>query len=179
MSTNERRQAFQIEVLEAWATSPDDQHFRVSVVACHQSSSPQIATPDGRLPELSPSRELSEAYADGRADRHEFLRRYLRELEHHSEQCEWLRSKAGHRGLALMVDDDDASRCAAYGMKRHMEHLECQHRWKAGLMIGGYVYPVREKIRQAGGLWFARHKTWMMPDRESWQYIQSLLPGDF
>ena len=78
-----------------------------------------------------------------------------------------------------MVDDDDTSHCAADGMKRHLEQLECQDRWKAGLMIGGYVYPVRDEIKQAGGLWFAPHKTWMMPDRESWRYIQSLLPGDF
>jgi hypothetical protein len=75
--------------------------------------------------------------------------------------------------------EGSSDRNVAIAVKRHLEHLECKRQWKAGSIVGGYTFPVREEILRRGGLWFARHKAWMMPDHESWKYIQSLLPGDF
>ncbi|MEZ6131229.1 MAG: DUF488 family protein [Planctomycetaceae bacterium] len=177
MSTNDRRQAFHIEIRCVYSATLDNTLTCVSVGAC--LSELRDANPVTWLPELAPSAELAGQLTGGRVDEHEFRRRYSLELEQRSEPCEWLRSGACNFGLALMTEDDDTSRCAADGLKQHLENLECRRRWRKGLMIGGYVYHLKDEIEQAGGLWFSRHKTWMMPDRETWERIQSLLPGDF
>ncbi|MBD3673911.1 MAG: DUF488 family protein [Planctomycetaceae bacterium] len=130
-------------------------------------------------PELAPDPGLQASYENGVIDWHEFVRRYTRELRLSLEYCEHLRALACDPGLVFVSSATDIERCAEAALAQHLERLECEHRWSQGLMIGGYVYPVREEIMQAGGLWFARHKAWMMPDREAWLHIQSQLPGDF
>ena len=131
------------------------------------------------LPELAPSPELVRWRESSVGNWDEFARRYRLELSTHEPACERLRQTAGRDGLLLLYHEGACDQNVAVVLKRHLERLECQRRWDEGLMIGGYLYPIRETVIRCGGLWFERHRAWMLPDRDSWKFIQSLLPGDF
>lgn len=64
-------------------------------------------------------------------------------------------------------------------LKRHLESLEARRRYDRGWIVGGHTLPIRDEIVRLGGLWLQKHKAWTMPDRDSWLYALSLLPGDF
>ncbi|HCO26644.1 MAG: hypothetical protein CME31_00860 [Gimesia sp.] len=131
------------------------------------------------LPELCPEAESVEWFSF-RADRwNEFSRRYRSKLSNMEKLCEELRCLA-HQSLLTLIYRRGTPACnIAMIIEKHLVQLECQHRWEAGLMIGGYTTPVKSEIEALGGLWFNNHKTWMMPDEKSWRSIINLLPGDF
>ena len=131
------------------------------------------------LPVLRPSRAVWQQFSCDDYQWHEFCRRYRLELDQKPGECERLRSVAYGCRLALTYLSGDCRHNIAIALKQHLEHLECKRRYAAGWIIGGLTWPVRAEIERCGGLWFARHKVWMMPDHESWKYIHSLLPGDF
>jgi uncharacterized protein YeaO (DUF488 family) len=130
------------------------------------------------LPTLAPAPELLHRFTCGSLDWYDFARIYSQELQRQVLLCQQLRSIACRHRLLFLSDAPDPQKSVESAFVNHLERLECENRWDAGLMIGGFVFPVRQQIEQAGGLWFACHKAWVMPDRRSWEYIQSLLPGD-
>lgn len=131
------------------------------------------------LPELAPSNELLCWHHRSPGEWDEFSRRYRLELTTQEEACERLRQEADRNGLLLLYHEGDCDQNLAVVLKQHLELLECRRRWDDGLMIGGYLYPILDEVIRSGGLWYGRHRAWMLPDRASWKYIQSLLPGDF
>lgn len=131
------------------------------------------------LPSLAPSDELWQRFSCDNYEWHEFCRRYRLELDQKPGECERLRSVACDCRLTLTYLAGDSQHNIAIAIKQHLEHLECKRRYEAGWIIGGLAWPVREEIERCGGLWFARHRVWMMPGHRSWKYIHSLLPGDF
>lgn len=131
------------------------------------------------IPLIAPSSALVNRFKYDEQNWHEFERRYRRELLEFPTQCEGLRSLACRTIVTLVYLDGNAMWNAAIALKNHLIELECQRRWNAGWMVGGHTAPVRNEIERYGGLWFGWHKAWMMPDRESCDYIRSLLPGDF
>lgn len=131
------------------------------------------------LPGLTPSRRLLDWFSYDQNKWHEFYRRYEQELMDQPELCEKLRELACRSVLILIYQRGTPRQNIATAIRQHLIQLECKHRWNAGLMIGGYASPVEEQIRALGGIWFAKHKVWMMPDETSWQAILNLLPGDF
>lgn len=134
---------------------------------------------DLHLPHLAPTDRLKKAFSDNLFDCHAFSHRYRLELARHPEEGERLRLLAHDVGIAL-VSQDVSEKCTAEAVLReHLISLECEARWNNGLMIGGYLYPLRSQIIQRGGLWLPRHKVWLMPDQESWKIIHSMLPVDF
>ncbi|QGQ25780.1 DUF488 family protein [Gimesia benthica] len=131
------------------------------------------------LPGLNPNRELQEWFSHHPELWYEFRRRYRCQLISQVSLCEQLRSLACQGLLILVYQSGSANQNLATVIEDQLIHLECQHRWSAGLMIGGHTFPVRSEIIALGGLWYTKHKTWMMPDKQSWRYIVDLLPGDF
>ncbi len=131
------------------------------------------------LPSLAPSGAAWKRFSCDDHEWFDFCRLYQFELQKRKCQCERLRSLAHKRSLALTYQAGDATHNVAVAMKQHLELLECERRYDAGWIIGGLTWPVRDEIVRCGGLWFARHKAWTMPNRASWKYIHSLLPGDF
>lgn len=130
-------------------------------------------------PKLAPSSELLRWFDFERGRWGEFCRRYSRELEGERPACERLRQQATDSRLTLLYCHGRPTLNAAAGLKLHLERLECESRWSAGWIVGGYSFPIREEIELRGGLWFAPHKAWVMPDRQAWDEVQSLLPGEF
>lgn len=128
---------------------------------------------------IAPSCALVQWFAFDPANWYEFCRRYRLELADKTADCERLVTDARERGLLLCYRLGDPRHNIAVALRAHLVHLECCYRWEAGLMIGGHATPLKREIEQAGGLWFPRHKAWMMPDREAWQRIHDQLPGDF
>jgi uncharacterized protein YeaO (DUF488 family) len=131
------------------------------------------------LPELAPPADLHGRFDDGSMDWHEFSRRYSRQLREHSDRCQQVREFANGRGVAVLSHSGDSQFTVESAFAAHLRQLECEDRWNRGLMIGGYVVALRDQIVKAGGLYYARHKAWMMPDEATWRQIQSQLPGDF
>lgn len=131
------------------------------------------------LPSLAPSNEVRRHFSCEAFQWYEFCRRYRRELAQRERMCEHLRWLACKRPLCLVYAQGDEQHNVAIAMKQHLEELECRHRYQAGWIIGGHTWPLRKEIVSNGGLWFARHKAWTMPDEASWRTILSLLPGDF
>jgi len=169
---------FRITVIDASETAIDDSVV-VAIEPNAGGASGQPAGCDLWLPELAPTPGLRKAYRDQAIDRREFDRRYSCQLREHPGPCQRLRALANERGIALRCDTSNPRSSVVSVLADHVERLECEHRWKEGLMVGGFLFPVRDEVVKAGGLYFARHKAWMMPNRQAWQYIQSLLPGDF
>ena len=127
---------------------------------------------------VAPSDQLMRQWAaQGHWD--EFRRRYQLELKDLPEPCERLRRIACERPLVLIDASGDPERRVAIALREHLERLECQRRWDAGLMLGGMTWPLKQEILDAGGLWYGRHKAWMLPDEQSLARIRKLLPGDF
>lgn len=131
------------------------------------------------LPELNPNRELQEWYAQHPKLWYEFQRRYRCQLFTQESVCDLLRSLACQTLLTLVYQSGSVKQNLATVIEDQLVHLECQQRWSAGLMIGGHTFPVRSQIIALGGLWYTKHKTWMMPDKQSWRFIVDLLPGEF
>jgi len=131
------------------------------------------------VPELSPDTELMNWYSRHPDRWYEFRRRYLDQLSAEKETCEQLRTSACQRLLTLIYQQGTSARNMAAVIEEHLIQLESQQRWNAGLMIGGHTTPVKSQIVALGGLWFTKHKTWVMPDEQSWRAIINLLPGDF
>lgn len=130
-------------------------------------------------PSLAPSKSLVHYLATEQIDWHEFARRYAIEIQEHKMMCEWLRSVVHKSGLVLCSDTREGDRSTEFALVEHIRQLECEDRWKRGLMIGGLLSSIRDEIVKVGGLYFARHKAWMMPDRQAWEQIQGLLPAEF
>lgn len=173
MQREKGEHSFQIETIHAGTAKIGCGDVRVSFEATRPTCV------DVWLPSLAPSDELWQQFSCDDDEWHEFCRRYRLELERKPNCCERLRSLACECRLTLTYLAGDCRHNVAIAMKQHLEHLECKRRYDAGWIIGGLTWPVREEIECRGGLWFARHKAWMMPDRKSWEYIHSLLPGDF
>lgn len=110
---------------------------------------------------------------------YDFDRRYRLELDGQHGYCERLLGIARSRVLWLAGGAAESMQRGIGTLKKHLELLEAERRYRAGWIIGGLSWPVRDEILRRGGLWLARHKTWTLPDRDSWQAIQDLLPGDF
>lgn len=175
-----RRSTFRIEVEHAESARVHSDDLRVCFEADPISDVVRTqADVDVWRPSLAPDSDLLREYSTGCCGWYEFSRRYSIQLQSRSEDCERLRSLAWEVRLVLLHRGNDPHHNLAVAMKQHLERLECQHRWNAGLMIGGYLYPLRSEVIRHGGLWFDRHSAWMMPDREAWNHIQALLPGDF
>ena len=131
------------------------------------------------LPSLAPSKEVWQHFSCETFQWLEFCRWYRKELAQRERACEHLRSLACRRPLCIVYGHGDEQHNIAMVLLQHLEELECRHRYAAGWIIGGHTWPVRTEIQRSGGLWFARHKAWTMPDEASWRSILSLLPGDF
>ena len=172
--------SFQVEVANVNDSGNRDQQVRVAFEQCHAAERmPEADLIDHWLPAIAPSSTLLDWFNYDEEKWHEFERRYRRELRNVPTQCERLRELAFTTTLTLIYMNGSARRNAAIVLKKHLIELECQRRWNVGWMVGGHTSPVRNEIEQCGGLWFGWHKAWMMPDRESCDYIRSLLPGDF
>lgn len=180
------RARFQVAIAPAGISRTGDGTVRVALDAPPQTaagepadSAIQQSDADLWMPALAPSGGLLQWYSGDSEKWHEFHRQYILELQEKPAECERLRALACETQLLLLYRCQDPERNAAAVMKRHLEQLECRRRWDAGLMIGGYLFPLRDEVIRCGGLWFGRHKAWMMPDRAAWHHIHSLLPGDF
>lgn len=114
-----------------------------------------------------------------RPDWHDYAHRCRIEFSRNARLCRTLGQRARASSLWLTHDQRDFVIQGAWELKRHLEILEAYRRYDRGWMIGGHTRPVRQEILRLGGLWLGKHKTWTMPDRETWLYILSLLPGDF
>lgn len=173
MQDGVRKHTFQIETVRDTAAS---NRFETVRIGLESWSSNKL---DLWLPSLGPSEAVWGRFACDDFQWHEFCRQYHRELQRRGRQCESLRSLACRRPVVLTYRVGDDWHNVAVALKRHLEQLECKRRYDAGWIISGLTWAVRDEIQRFGGLWFARHKAWTMPDRPTWQYIQSLLPGDF
>ena len=172
--------SFQVEVVNLNDAGNGDEQVRVAFEQCPEPErEPEANLIDLWVPAIAPTSALLGWFNNDEVKWHEFERRYRRELLKVPTQCERLRSLACTTMLTLIYMYGSAGRNAAIVLKKHLIELECQRRWDAGWMVGGHTSPVRNEIEQCGGLWFGWHKAWMMPDRESCDYIRSLLPGDF
>lgn len=171
---------FTVEVAHVQDAGNQLQQVRVAFEQC-QETGPKLKASliDHWVPAIAPTCELVKWFNFDEEKWYEFERRYRRELKTVPTQCECLRSLACRTVVTLVYMNGNARRNAAIVLKKHLIELECQRRWDAGWMVGGHTSPVRNEIEQCGGLWFGWHKAWMMPDRESCDYIRSLLPGDF
>ncbi|MCR9232416.1 MAG: DUF488 family protein [bacterium] len=129
--------------------------------------------------EIVPQRKLLGWYALYPDRWYEFARLFRLQLRKQTSKCERLRQMAQKSQLNLVYQQGTQKQNIATVLEGYVIELECQRRWESGLMIGGYTKPVREQILALGGLWFTKHKTWMMPDESSWKAIVDLLPGDF
>lgn len=180
MPHRDRRNEFRIEVAHANSPRAAEAGVRVSLHA--ETTSDVYRQPfdvDLWMPQLAPPPDLFNAFQAGFCDWYEFQRRFANQLESSADDCEQLRHLACESGLVLLRNSENTEHNVAVAMKHHLEQLECRRRWNLGLIVGGYLYPLRDEVVHSGGLWFARHKAWVMPDRQAWDYIQSLLPGDF
>ena len=54
-----------------------------------------------------------------------------------------------------------------YEPLRHQLSAELHRRIAAGLRLGGYTWHLRDKIKQAGGIWDAAGSCWLMPNEQS------------
>lgn len=54
---------------------------------------------------------------------------------------------------------------------------EIARRRREGLALIGNTYPIKDTIKDAGGLWDPDSKTWLMPDRESRDRYQAIVPS--
>lgn len=171
---------FHVETVHVTVPRKSDCEFRV-LLENEDFSKPTGFQPDVELwmPALAPSPKLLHRQSWDAYNWYEFCRRYNLELDGKSDACEWLRGFACRQQLTLTYVQGNAERNVAVAVKRYLERLECRRRWDAGWIIGGYVAPLRQEIEAVGGLWFASHKVWTMPDGSSWRHIQSMLPGDF
>jgi uncharacterized protein YeaO (DUF488 family) len=173
MQHEQREHRFCIDIVHASAAKVGRDNVRVAF----EATKPTCV--DLWLPSLAPTDELWQQFSCDDYEWHEFCRRYRLELDQKPSECERLRSAACDCRLTLTYLSGDCRHNVAIAMKQHLQHLECKRRYDAGWIIGGLTWPVREEIERCGGLWFDRHKVWMMPDQKSWKYIHSLLPGDF
>jgi len=129
---------------------------------------------------LCPSEKLLAWWEDFPEQRwDEFQRLYRRKLESQSSLCEQLRQHALAQRVILVYSRGTPSANAAIPLKQHLEELECRRRWQNGWMIGGHTAGVRSEIVSRGGIYYARHKAWMMPSDGDTRFIRSILPGNF
>lgn len=133
---------------------------------------------DEWLTTLVPSRELRE-WCKTSNSWYDFERRYRLELAGRQVECDRLAEIARNQILWLVASSCDFMQRGIAALKWHLENSEAKRRYQAGWIIGGYATPVCEVIHRLGGLWLSRHKAWTLPDRESWEHVQSLLPEDF
>lgn len=157
--------------------SRDD--FKDSVRVCFEQTTLADSHIDLHLPALGPSRQLWSWYSGKESNWYEFVRKYHLELEEHPRDIQSLRGLACELTLTLVYVAGDAERNVAVAARHCLEYLECRRRYAAGWMIGGLTYPVRKQIEELGGLWYGKHKVWVMPSSHACKCIRSLLPGDF
>jgi hypothetical protein len=136
---------------------------------------PPAHVPARRIRLLPPARHSHGCHFD----RYDFLHRCRLEFAQQPSLCEWLVETARSTTLWLTHRREETIQYGVRELKRHLELLEAQRRYDRGWMIGGHTFPIRTEIERLGGLWLGKHKTWTMPDRASWLYALSLLPGDF
>ena len=44
---------------------------------------------------------------------------------------------------------------------------ECKRRRDNDLVLRGNTYPIKEEVKEAGGIWDKHEKAWLMPDQEA------------
>lgn len=171
---------FNVEVVHLQDADDQGRQVFVAFEQCQETgTTPEANLIDLWVPAIAPTHTLVDWFNYDEEKWYEFERRYRRELSNVPTQCERLRSLACRTVVTLVYMNGNARWNAAIVLKKHLIELECQRRWNAGWMVGGHTAPVRDEIERCGGLWFGWHKAWMMPNRESCDYIRSLLPGDF
>ena len=52
---------------------------------------------------------------------------------------------------------------------------ECKRRRDEGLLLKGNTYPVRDDVKDSGGIWDRKEKGWLMPDKESLEAMEALV----
>lgn len=53
---------------------------------------------------------------------------------------------------------------------------EMRRRWADGLYSSKNTYPVKEEIKDVGGVWDRYNNTWLLPSQEALDYIEALIP---
>lgn len=156
-----------------------------SATACWSIASGRVALqraispPTNGLRDIAPSDDLRKWFGHDAEKWHEFRRRYRTELLEHHDICGRLAEHACRQTVELLFAARDEQHNNAVVLAEYLQELECQRRWNEGWIVGGHTSPVKVALREAGGLWYMRHRVWTMPDRASWEYAQSLLPGEF
>ena len=54
---------------------------------------------------------------------------------------------------------------------------ECERRRKAGLVLTGNTYVIKDRIKAAGGIWDGYRKAWLVPDEETLRRLAGMLPA--
>ena len=52
---------------------------------------------------------------------------------------------------------------------------ECKRRREEGLILRGNTYPIRQDIKDEGGIWDRKEKGWLMPNQESLTKMDALV----
>jgi len=176
-----RTACFEIRLVRAYDAGPKDPEcYRVLVDRLWPRglAKSDLAT-DEWLRDIAPSDDLRKWFGHDAEKWHEFRRRYRTELLEHHDICGRLAEHACRQTLELLFAARDEQHNNAVVLAEYLQELECQRRWNEGWIVGGHTSPVKDALREAGGLWYMRHRVWTMPDRASWEYAQSLLPGEF
>ena len=54
---------------------------------------------------------------------------------------------------------------------------ECKRRREEELYLRGNTYPIKEAVKEAGGIWDKHEKAWLMPDQATVDKMQALMGG--
>jgi hypothetical protein len=76
----------------------------------------------------------------------------------------WLKAKAEEVRRVSRLSDE---RLAAKKKRDAEFDAKMRARRSAGFVLRGRTYPIKEEIKQAGGVWDREAKAWLMPDAES------------
>ena len=55
---------------------------------------------------------------------------------------------------------------------------ECERRRSEGLIVKGNTYPIKDQIKELGGIWDSRQKQWLMPDQAAVSACAAALNGE-
>lgn len=59
--------------------------------------------------------------------------------------------------------------------ERQKFSAECNRRREAGLILKGKTYPLKEAIKEAGGVWDGTQKAWLVPDLTTLNHFELVL----
>ncbi|WP_145369380.1 DUF488 domain-containing protein [Maioricimonas rarisocia] len=169
-----------MRLVRVYDAGPKDGRYRVLVDRLWpRGISKDDLDADAWLKEVAPSDDLRKWFGHDADKWDEFRRRYRAELPEHEDDCRQLVDRARRQTVELVYAARDDHHNNAVVLAEYLEELECRRRWDEGWIVGGHTTPVKDQLKEAGGLWYMRHRVWTMPDRETWEYAQSLLPGEF